>query len=118
MDTVVIRELAVDYHVGVPDAERAHAQRLLVTVEMERDFTAAAQADDLTQTVDYYAVCQRLLRFGEGRSWKLIETLALDLARMVQTEFSVERVRVEVRKFIIPETRYVAVRVERTNAAL
>ena len=113
VDTVLIRDLAVSYHVGVPDAERAQAQRLLLTIEMARDFTQAAQADDHRHTIDYSAVCQRLLHFGEGRSWKLIETLATEIAQMVKTEFGADQVRVEVQKFIIPEARYVAVRVER-----
>jgi dihydroneopterin aldolase len=113
LDTIIIRDLAVSYHVGVPDAERAQAQRLLLTIEMVRDFTQAAKADDLRHTVDYYAVCQRLLHFGDGRSWKLIETLAVEIAQVVKAEFGASQVRVEVQKFIIPEARYVAVRVER-----
>ena len=113
MDTIIINELEVWYHVGVPDAERAAAQRLLLTVEMEREFTAAAAGDDLRETIDYYAVSRRLLGFGAGRSWKLIETLAVEIAGMVGKEFGAARVRVEVKKFILPETRYVAVRVER-----
>ena len=113
MDTVIIRDLAVSYHVGVPEAERAQPQRLLLTVEMERDFSEAAKADDLRHTIDYYAVCQRLLHLGEGRSWKLIETLAVEIAQVVKAEFGAGRVRVEVQKFIIAEARYVAVRVER-----
>lgn len=113
MDTIIINELEVWYHVGVPDAERAAAQRLLLTVEMERDFAAAAAGDDLRETIDYYAVSRRLLSLGEGRSWKLIETLAVEIAEMVLKEFGAARVRVEVKKFIIPEARHVAVRVER-----
>ena len=113
MDKIIIHELAVSYHVGVPDAERANPQRLLLTVEMEQDFAAAAAGDDLTRTIDYYAVSQRLLRFGEGRSWKLIETLAVEMAGMVLTDFAAQSVRVEVKKFIIPEARHVAVEVVR-----
>ena len=113
MDTIIIRELAVSYHVGVPEAERATAQRLLLTIELERDLNPAAQDDDLTLTVDYFAVCQSLLQFGDGRSWKLIATLAVDIARMLKTDFGAGRVRVEVQKFVIPQARYVAVRVER-----
>lgn len=113
MDTIIINELEVWYHVGVPDAERAAAQRLLLTVEMERDFAAAAAGDDLRATVDYYAVSRRLLGYGAGRSWKLIETLAVEIAGMVLKEFGSARVRVEVRKFILSEANYVAVKVER-----
>ena len=113
MDLITIRDLEVHYHVGVPDSERAKAQRLLIDVEMESDFSAAAASDDLTRTVDYYAVSRRVLRFGEGRSWKLIETLSVDLAEAVVREFGAVRVTVEVKKFIIPEAKHVSVRATR-----
>jgi len=117
-DTIVIRELEVRYHVGVPEEERTSPQRLLVTVEMAQDFSAAAAADDVTKTIDYSAVSQRLLGFGEGRSWKLIEKLAIDIAEMILKDFGPERVLVEVQKFIIPQARWVAVRVVRPGHKL
>lgn len=113
MDTISIHDLEVSYHVGVPDAERANPQRLLLTVEMDHDFTAAAASDDLRATVDYYAVSRRLLGFGDGRQWRLIEKLAADLAALVLAEFGPCAVRVEVKKFILPEARWVSVRLER-----
>ncbi len=116
MDTITIRELEVHCHVGVPDEERSRPQRLLLTVEMERDVSAAAATDDLAKTIDYYAVSRRLIGMGAGGSWKLIETLAVDAAGIVLGEFGVARVSVEVRKFILPEARWVSVRVERAAA--
>ena len=113
MSKIAIVDLEVFYHVGVPDEERAQAQRLLLTVEMEHDFSQAAQTDDLTHTINYYAVTQRLLKLGEGRSWKLIETLASDIAQLVLAEFQATAVTVEVKKFIIPQARYVAVSLSR-----
>lgn len=116
MDTIIINELEVRYRVGVPEAERAQAQRLLLTVEMDHDFGAAAACDDLNETIDYHAVAVRLAGFGAGREWKLIETLAVEIAGMILKEFKPERVRVEVRKFILPDTRWVGVKVERVRA--
>ena len=110
MNKIIIKDLEVFYHVGVPDVERAQPQRLLVSVEMEHDFYEAAKTDDLTKTIDYFAVSQRLLKFGEGRSWKLIEKLANDIADMVVQEFHASAVTVEIKKFIIPEAQFVAVR--------
>ena len=114
-DTIVIADLEVSFRVGVPDAERARPQRLLICVEMETPggFGAAAAGDDLTRTIDYYAVSRRLLALGEGREWRLIETLAVEIANLIRNEFGAARVRVEVRKFILPEARHVSVRVER-----
>ena len=60
-------------------------------------------------TIDYFAVSQRLLKFGEGRSWKLIEKLAADIADMILSEFKPQSVTVEVKKFPIPQARYVSV---------
>ena len=113
MDSIVINDLEVFYRVGVPDEERASPQRLLITVEMERDFQRAAATDDLYQTIDYFAVSQRLLKFGESRSWKLIESLAVQIAEMIKRDFKAVAVTVEVKKFIIPQTKYVSVRVKR-----
>ena len=71
---------------------------------------AAAQSDGIADTIDYYAVTQRLLKLGEGREWKLIEKLAADIAGLILAEFKPLAVTVEVKKFIIPEARYVAVK--------
>ncbi|MGD0812319.1 MAG: dihydroneopterin aldolase [Verrucomicrobiota bacterium] len=113
MDQIIIKELEVFIRVGVPEAERAKRQRLLLTVEMDRDFSAAAARDRLQETIDYQAVATRLAGFGRRRSWKLIETLAVDMAEMVLREFKPKRVSIEIRKFILPKTRHVAVRITR-----
>ena len=116
MDRIVISDLTVFYRVGVSDEERSQRQRLLVTVELEHDFSAAVRGDDLAATLDYYAVTQRLLRFGEGRDWRLIETLAVDIANLILDEFRPKTVIVGVKKFVIPEADHIAVWVTRSAA--
>ena len=115
MDKITIGDLEVFYRVGVPADERAQPQRLLLTVEMVHDLSGAAKTDELAQTIDYDAVCRRLLQFGDASSWKLIETLAADLADTMLQEFRAETVSVEVKKFVIPQARYVSVSVTRNR---
>lgn len=113
MDKITLADLEVFYRVGVPEEERRRPQRLLISVDMYQDFTRAMTTDDLTYTTDYFAVAQRIKGLGEGREWKLIESLAGEIVDLIRKEFGVPRVRVEVKKFIIPETRHVSVCVER-----
>ncbi len=113
---ISIVELEVFYRVGVPDEERARPQRLLLTVEMEFDFSAAAKTDSIADTINYFAVSQRLLKFGEDKSWKLIEKLAADICEMVLSEFKPEAISVEVKKFVIPQARYVSVAMTRKSS--
>lgn len=112
-DRIIIQDLEVFYRVGVSDAERAQEQRLLLCVEMETDMRKAAASDDLKATINYFAVTQRLLKLGQGRSWKLIETLASEIAGIVLKEFRARVVTVTVKKFIIPQAQYVAVSLTR-----
>ena len=115
MDEIVIKDLVVHYRVGVPDQERASPQQLSLTVQMRHDISRAAQTDSLENTIDYHALARRLSSFGEGRQWRLIETLAVDLARMILREFKPQRVTVEVKKFILPQAGYVSLRVSRSQ---
>lgn len=116
MSRISIVDLEVFLHVGVSDEERAQPQKLLLTVEMEFDFSSAAISDRITKTIDYFAVTQHLLQFGEGRSWKLIEKVAGDVADRVLSEFHPQAVAVEVKKFAIPQARYVSVSLVRGRA--
>jgi dihydroneopterin aldolase len=115
MSRISIIDLEVFYRVGVPDVERAQPQRLLLTVEMESNFSKAAKTDSIADTIDYYAVSQLLLKFGEGKSWKLIEKLAADIADMILSEFKPQSVTVEVKKFVIPQARHISVVVTRNR---
>lgn len=113
MPRISIVDLEVFCRVGVPDTERAQPQRLWLTVEMDFDFSAATRSDSIADTIDYFAVSQRLLKFGEAQEWKLVEKLAADVAEMILLEFKPQAVTVEVKKFPIPQARHVSVRLTR-----
>jgi dihydroneopterin aldolase len=117
MSKISIVDLEVHFHVGVPRAERVRPQRLLLTVDMHHDFAAAASTDRVAHTIDYFKVTQKILLLGNGRSWKLIEKLALDVADLVLNEFSPSSVTVLVKKFPIPQASYVAVSLTKPHTA-
>jgi dihydroneopterin aldolase len=113
MSKITITDLEVQFCVGVPDEERAKPQRLLITVDMAYDFSSAATTDRITKTIDYYQVAQQIIGLGQGRSWKLIEKLANDIAELVLSEFQPEAVTVVVKKFPIPQAAHVSVSLTR-----
>ncbi len=109
MSYIIITELEVFYRVGITDEERARPQRLLLTVQMKFDFSSAAVSGRIERTVDYAEVVKMLLKLGDGRNWKLIESLAADIADKILAEYPAENVTVEVKKFAFPEVRHVSV---------
>jgi FolB domain-containing protein len=115
MAKIGIVDLEVHYHVGVTDQERATPQKLLLTIEMNVDITAASHTDRIEKTVNYQRVVDDLLHFGEGRNWRLLEKLVSNIADWIMVEFEPDSVLVEAKKFIIPQTRYVSVSVARAR---
>jgi dihydroneopterin aldolase len=112
-DTIVIEQLELAAHIGVPDEERATVQRLTVSLRLkvERDFRELG--DDLRKTVDYFAVAEQVKELAAEKPRRLIETLSEEIAAAVLRDFAVAAVEVELRKFILPDTAFVAVRLRR-----
>ena len=113
MARIAIVDLEVHYCIGLSDQERAQPQKLLLTVEMNTDFTAAAVTERIEKTINYQRVVDDLLQFGENRSWKLMEKLVSNIADHVMSEYEPDSALVEVKKFVIPQARYVAVSLTR-----
>jgi dihydroneopterin aldolase len=112
-DEIRIEELELMGRIGVLDEERAQPQPLTVSVILQPRGGFRGLQDDLGRTVDYAAVCAELEAFVSGRTDKLLETLADAMADQLLRRFELTRVELEIRKFVLPQTRYVAVRVAR-----
>jgi phosphoglycolate phosphatase len=113
-DCIRINGLQVPIRIGVGDDERAHPQNLIFDVLLETDF--AGVGDDITRTTDYAAVAGWITSECARREVRLLETLSGDLAEGLLEKFPrVKAVTLEIRKFILPETESVSVRVRRAR---
>ena len=115
-DQIVIRGLELLTQIGVPAEERAEAQKLRVHLTLE--VIRFPEIDGIEGTVDYKAVADRVRESAAERERKLIETLAQDIAAVVLGEFEVSKIRVEIEKFILPETDWVGVILERSSSEI
>lgn len=113
-DFLTIHRLRVPCHIGVPDAERAVAQVLEISVSFKADaVSAAAASDDLHLTTNYFDVSERIKDIARARPRRLIETLAEDLATTLMQDFTLPSIEVEIRKFILPDAEAVSLSIKR-----
>lgn len=98
MEIVYIRGLEVKTVIGVYDWERKIRQRVTIDLKMKSDFSKAAVNDEIEHALDYKAVAKRLIAFVEGSSFKLMETLGSRIADIVQNEFGVTWLYLELGK--------------------
>jgi dihydroneopterin aldolase len=114
MDKITIKDLELDAHIGVTAEERARAQKVLLTVLLERDLGEAGRTDSESTTTPYDEVVQLIKDVIEERPRKLIEAMALEVAREILYRRMAVTVTVEVKKFSIHRTKYVSVEIQRS----
>jgi 7,8-dihydroneopterin aldolase/epimerase/oxygenase len=98
-DRILLEGMVFHGRHGTLPAERELGQPFVVDVELRLDLRPAGLSDDLTRTVDYSEVHQRVKEIVEGPPVNLTETLAERIAATVLEEHQpVEAVRVKVAK--------------------
>ncbi|CAM3293762.1 dihydroneopterin aldolase [Rhodothermus bifroesti] len=86
-------------HHGITQEEHRIGGRYEVDVAMELNVEAAAQTDDLSQTVDYEGVYRLVHALVTGNKFYLIERLAYQIAQHILEAYPiVEAIAVTVRK--------------------
>ena len=98
MDIIYLHDLKVDCIIGLWDWERKTKQRIVIDLDMATDIARAAQSDAIEDTLDYKTVAKRLISFVGDSDFKLVETLAENIANILLQEFKVKWVRVKINK--------------------
>lgn len=114
MDKVIIRDLRIETIVGLYSWERVARQVLWLDIDLATCIRQAAMDEDLTHTIDYSAVCEAVNRMVQAEEFQLIETLAENVAAMIQQTFGVTWVKLAVYKVdVLTHVRRVGIEIER-----
>lgn len=117
-DRIDIEGLRAQTVIGVYDWERRIRQELVFDLCLATDIRPAAASDDIGKTLDYKTLSDRVIDFTESTQHQLIETLAEQVAELVQREFGVRWLRLRVSKpGALPRARNVSVTIERGSLA-
>ena len=98
MDIICLHDLKIDTVIGIWDWERKIRQTVVIDLDMAADIRKAAASDSVEDTLNYKAVAKRVQQFVADSEFQLVETLAENIAGIVNDEFNVPWVRVRVAK--------------------
>jgi len=113
-DLIRIVDLELFAHIGVPDEERSRTQKLLISLELTVDsLDPAAVTDDISRTVNYFDVAERVKSLAGQRPRKLLETLAEEIAADLLNNLPIPQLSLEIKKFVLADARYVSVKIDR-----
>lgn len=109
-DNICLNGLELYCHIGVPEEERAAAQRLTADIELVPPCSFAAMGEDIERTINYDTLSRRLAELAAAEPTVLLETLAGKLADCCVQEFGAVRAQVELHKYILPQLQSTSVR--------
>lgn len=116
MDIIYLHNLRVDTVIGVWEWERRIRQTLILDLDLGADFERAGASDDIADTVDYKAVCDRVASFVQASEFKLVEALGDRVARIIFDEFDVHWLRLRIAKQgVLRNVRDVGIVIERSR---
>jgi len=116
MDQIIIKDLLLRGIIGINPDERVKQQDILINIVIYADIRQAAASDAIEDAVDYKAITKRVIDHVENSADFLVEKLVTDIARLILSEFQVERVRVRVEKpGALRFTQSVGIEIERSR---
>ena len=98
MDYICIRNLKVDTLVGVHPDERRERRKVKINIKLGCDLRKAGVSDDLSDTVNYKTIEEKVTAVISNNEYFLIERMAEVVAEICLETIGVEEVKVTVEK--------------------
>lgn len=115
MDVIALRGVRVLGRHGADPGERDREQPFEIEIVAEIDLQAAAQSDDLGDTLNYAALHRNVCAIVQSTSFDLLERLAAEILREIFSDARVARAEIEIAKPHLLDGATPSVRLRRSN---
>jgi dihydroneopterin aldolase len=112
MDKILLEGIRLEIRVGTTEQERSEPQLCGLDLVVEADLKEAGRSGDLKHTVDYAAMFRFIEAHCSQNSFTLLEEVGQQLCDKILEQYSVESVRLRIRKLKPFSSRLSAVGVE------
>ena len=117
MDSIVIRDLRIEVLIGIHRREQHMPQVVSIDLDIGLPGEAVFASDRVADTIDYEQVTLRIKALAGTGHFRLVETLAERIARLLLDDFGAPWAKVSVAKIgILPNTKFVGVSIERRKS--
>ena len=114
MDTIVIRDLRVEVLIGIHKRERFMAQSVSIDLDIGIPGTKVFASDKVADTIDYQQVAIAIAKLAGSQHFRLVETFADRIAKLITGDFKASWVKVTASKIgILPNAKFVGVSIQR-----
>ena len=114
MDAIILRDLRVEALIGIHKRERHVTQTVSIDLDIGLPGTTVFKSDKVADTIDYEQVALRIKALAASGHFRLVETLAERIARLLLDDFGAPWAKISVAKIgILANAKFVGVTIER-----
>jgi len=114
MDAIILRDLRVEALIGIHKRERHVTQTVSIDLDIGLPGTVVFKSDKVADTIDYEQVALKIKALVAGGHFRLVETLAERIARLLLEDFGAPWAKISVAKIgILANAKFVGVTIER-----
>lgn len=118
MDKIIMKGMQFyGYHGVLPEEEKL-GQQFVIDLELQLNLQPAGQSDDINKSISYAEVYEQVKQITTRQRFQLIEALAEQIAEEVLYQYTLQQVKVTVKKPAAPvpgNFDYMAVEIVRKN---
>ena len=114
MDAIILRDLRVEALVGIHKRERHVTQTVSIDLDIGLPGTTVFKSDKVADTIDYEQVALKIKALAASGHFRLVETLAERIARLLLEDFGAPWAKISVAKIgVLANAKFVGVTIER-----
>ena len=114
MDSILVRDLRVEVLIGIHKRERYVPQSVSIDLDIGIPGASVFASDKVADTIDYEQVALKIKTLAASGHFKLVETFAERIAKLLIDDFKAPWVKVSASKIgILPNAKFVGVSIER-----
>jgi len=114
MDAILIRDLRVEALIGIHKRERHVTQTVSIDLDIGLPGTTVFKSDKVADTIDYEQVSLKIKALAASGHFRLVETLAERIARLLLEDFGAPWAKISVAKIgVLANAKFVGVTIER-----
>ena len=114
MDAILFRDLRVEALIGIHKRERHVTQTVSLDLDIGIPGTTVFKSDRVADTIDYEQVALKIRALAASGHFRLVETLAERIARLLLEDFGAPWAKISVAKIgILANAKFVGVTIER-----
>lgn len=114
MDLILVRDLRVEVQIGIHRRERHVRQTVCIDLDIALPGESVFASDKVTDTIDYEQVAAAIQQLAASGHFRLVESFADRVARLVLERFGAPWVKVSAAKVgVLPNVKFAGVSIER-----